>query len=93
MVYGAELTNDQDVTVDNFTEIVDDKSWEEFMPKGVTKEMFKQFSKYYDSEIFVEAGNRIRNITKYADTLNPTERTKKLRIYLPHSKIPIKKLY
>ena len=78
MVYGAELTNEQDVTIDNFTEIVDDKSWEEFMPKGVTKEMFKQFSKYYDSEIFVEAGNRIRNITKYADTLNPTERTKEI---------------
>lgn len=78
MVYGAELTDEQDVTADNFTEIIDDKSWEEFMPKGVTKEMFKQFSKYYDSEIFVEAGNRIRNITKYADTLNPTERTKEI---------------
>lgn len=78
MVYGAELTDEQDVTVDNFTKIIDDKSWEEFMPKGVTKEMFKQFSKYYDSEIFVEAGNRIRNITKYADTLNPTERTKEI---------------
>lgn len=78
MVYGAELTDEQDVTVNNFTEIIDDKSWEEFMPKGVTKEMFKQFSKYYDSEIFVEAGNRIRNITKYADTLNPTERTKEI---------------
>lgn len=78
MVYGAELTDEQDVTVDNFTEIIDDKSWEEFMPKGVTKEMFKQFSKYYDSEIFIEAGNRIRNITKYADTLNPTERTKEI---------------
>lgn len=78
MVYGAELTDEQDVTVDNFTEIIDDKSWEEFMPKGVTKEMFKQFSKYYDSEIFVEAGNRIRNITKYADTLNLTERTKEI---------------
>ena len=78
MVYGAELNDNEEVTVDNFTEIIDDKSWQEFMPKGVTKEMFKQFSKYYDSEIFVEAGNRIRNITKYADTLNPTERTKEI---------------
>lgn len=78
MVYGAELNGDEEVTVDNFTEIIDDNSWEEFMPKGVTKEIFKQFSKYYDSEIFVEAGNRIRNITKYADTLNPTERTKEI---------------
>lgn len=78
MVYGAELNGNEEVTVDNFTEIIDDNSWDEFMPKGVTKEIFKQFSKYYDSEIFVEAGNRIRNITKYADTLNPTERTKEI---------------
>ena len=78
MVYGAEINDNQDVTVDNFTDIIDDKSWEEFMPNGVTKLIFKQFSKYYDPEIFVEAGNRIRNITKYADTLNPTERTKEI---------------
>ena len=78
MIYGAELSDGNEVTIENFTELIDDKSWLEFMPKGITKKMFKQFSKYYDPEIFIEAGNKIRNITKYADTLNPTERIKEI---------------
>lgn len=78
LIYGAEISDNQEVTINNFTDIIDDKSWNEFMPKKVTKEVFKKFSKYYDPEIFVEAGNRIRNIAKYADTLSPTERVKEI---------------
>ena len=74
LIYGADIKENEDVTVDNFTDIVDDVSWEEFMPKGITKQKFKEISKYYDNEIFVGAGRRIRNIAKYADTLNPIER-------------------
>lgn len=78
LIYGAEIKDNEEVTVDNFTDIIDDFSWKEFMPKGITKELFKHFSKYYDEDIFVEAGNRIRNIAKYADTLSPVERTKEI---------------
>lgn len=74
LIFGANIGDDCDVTIDNFTKIVDDASWEEFMPSGVTKKMFNEFSKYYDKDIFVGAGRRIRNITKYADTLPPVER-------------------
>lgn len=76
LIYGADIKDDEDVTIDNFTKIVDDVSWEEFMPKGITKDKFKEVSKYYDNEIFIGAGRRIRNIAKYADTLNPIERAK-----------------
>ena len=76
LIYGADIEDDVDITIDNFTNIVDDVSWEEFMPKGVSKEVFKDFSKYYDNEIFIGAGRRIRNIAKYADTLQPIERAK-----------------
>lgn len=76
LIYGADISDDEDVTIDNFTEIVDDISWGEFMPKGITKDKFKEVSKYYDNEIFIGAGRRIRNIAKYADTLNPVERAK-----------------
>ena len=76
LIYGADIEDTEDVTIDNFTKIVDDVSWEEFMPKGITKEKFKEVSKYYDNEIFIGAGRRIRNIAKYADTLNPIERAK-----------------
>lgn len=76
LIYGADIKDDEDVTIDNFTKIVDDVSWEEFMPKGITKEKFSEVSKYYDNEIFIGAGRRIRNITKHADTLSPIERAK-----------------
>lgn len=76
LIYGADIPDDVDITTDNFINIVDDISWEEFMPKGVSKQVFKDFSKYYDDEIFIGAGRRIRNIAKYADTLQPIERAK-----------------
>ena len=46
MIYGMDMEINDDVTIDNFTQIVDDVSWNEFMPKGVTKEKFNQFKKY-----------------------------------------------
>lgn len=76
LIYGADISIDKDINCDNFVEIIDDDSWEEFMPRGVTKEMFKDFAKYYDQDIFIEAGRQIRKKTLYADTLNPNERIK-----------------
>lgn len=78
MVYGANIPFEENVTLDNFTDIIDDESWEEFMPKGVSKKMFKDFSKYYDVDIFVESGRRIRNSLKGAETLSITERVKRI---------------
>lgn len=78
LIYGANIKDDEDVTVNNLTDIVDDISWEEFMPKGVTKELFKDFAQYYEQDIFVEAGRKIRRTAKYADTLSPTERVKEI---------------
>lgn len=72
------MKDNEDITIDNLTDIVDDISWNEFMPKGVTKSMFKDFSKYYDQDIFIEAGRKIRRSTKYADTLSPTDRVKEI---------------
>lgn len=78
LVYGMDQDISVDITVDNFTDNVDDISWTEFMPKGVTKELFKKFSKYYDKDIFVAASRRIRYISKTADELEPVERVKKI---------------
>lgn len=74
MIYGAEIPKDKEITPENFSEIIDDKSWDEFMPKGVTKELYKEISKYYDKEIFIEAGKKIRNRVIEADKLPVTER-------------------
>lgn len=78
LVYGTDVPIDRSITLGSFPELVDDASWEEFMPKGVTKDLFKQFSKYYDKDIFVASTYRIRYITKKSDELEPTERVKKI---------------
>lgn len=78
LVYGMNIEIETDVTIDNFADLIDDTSWNEFMPKGVTKEIFKKFSKYYDKDIFVAASRRIRYIAKSADDLEPTDRVNKI---------------
>lgn len=74
LIYGADVPYENDISLNEFVNIVDDDSWEEFMPKGVTKRVFRRFAKYYDEDVFVAAGRRIRNIARHADTLPPTER-------------------
>ena len=78
LIYGAEVPIESEITVDNFTDIIDESSWNEFMPSGVTKEIYKKFSKYYESDVFVAAGRRIRNMALAADKLSPDERVKKI---------------
>lgn len=75
LIYGAELKDEsEEITIDNFVDIVDDTSWEEFMPKDVTKEVFSKFKKYYDPDVFREAGKRIREMAKAADKFTIEER-------------------
>ena len=79
LIYGAELKNEsQDITIDNFASLIDDQSWEEFMPKGVDKEKFEKFKKYYDPDIFREAGRRIREMARAADRFTIEERIERI---------------
>lgn len=90
LIYGADIPYDEEITLDKFVDVVDDSSWEEFMPNGVTKEKFKEFQKYYDEEVFIAAGRRIRNIAREADTLDPTERVIKIASLFSYFKNPDK---
>ena len=79
LIYGAELSDEnQEITIDNFASLIDPQSWEEFMPKGVTKQKFNSFKKYYDPEIFCAAGKRIRAMARAADKLNIEERIERI---------------
>ena len=83
LMYGADLQKNLDgteeaITLDNFCDLVDDLSWEEFMPKGVTKEIFWQFKKYYDSDVFRESGVKIREMARAADKLSIEERIERI---------------
>ena len=79
MLYGAEMVDeDKELTIDNFANLVDDQSWEEFMPRGVTKQVFSRFKRYYDPDIFREAGKRIREMARIADKFTIEERIARL---------------
>lgn len=75
LIYGADLKNEKhEITIDNFADIVDNASWKEFMPQDVTKKVFAKFKKYYDPDVFREAGKRIREMARAADKFTIEER-------------------
>ena len=79
LIYGAELMDeDEEITIDNFASLIDQQSWSEFMPRGVTKHQFNNFKKYYDPEIFCAAGKRIRAMARAADRLGVEERIERI---------------
>lgn len=78
MIYGMDIKFDEDVKISKFVDMVDDVSWTEFMPKGVTKELFKEFIKFYDANVFIEAGRIIRSKVKALDKEDPLNRVEKI---------------
>ena len=90
MIYGADVPFDEDIGIERFVDLVDDSSWEEFMPKGVTKKLFKDFTKYYDRDVFVAAGKRIRRLAAAADKEMPTKRVMMIAEIFRHFKNPDK---
>ena len=78
MIYGMNLDLDKDITLEDFIKQVDDVSWEEFMPKGISKFDFMKFKKFYDPEIFIEAGHRIRQAAVSANNLSYQDRIEKI---------------
>lgn len=93
LLYGADIPEDQEdeqLTIDHFTELIDDKSWEEFMPRGVTKQLFARLKRYYDPDIFRESGKRIREIARSADKLPVTERIAQITTLFSYFRNPDK---
>ncbi len=81
LIYGADIKEedeDEALSIHNFTTLVDPQSWEEFMPKGVTKQIFNRFKKYYDEDIFTASAKRIRQMARAADRLTIEERIERI---------------
>ena len=76
LIYGAEGPHDEDIGLRDFMRAVDPVSWEEFMPKGVTWDVFEKFIPYYDDEVFRIALKEIRARAKAADAYSPEGRVK-----------------
>ena len=90
MIYGADVPIDEDIDIDSFVDIVDDESWKEFMPTGVSKKIFTEFTKYYDRDVFIAAGKRIRRLAAAADRETPTRRVIQIAEIFRHFKNPDK---
>jgi hypothetical protein len=79
LIYGADVKNEEtEISIDNFTDLVDDQSWDEFMPKGVDKASFLKFKKYYEPDVFRAAGKRIRALARAADSITIEERIERI---------------
>lgn len=91
LMYGAELQNEkEDVTLENFADLIDNQSWEEFMPRGVTKEIFKEFIPYYDPDTFRAVSRNYRDLVSQADALPPMERVKAISAIFDYFRNPDK---
>ena len=90
MIYGMDVDLSKDITIEDFIKEVDDESWKEFMPSGFTKGMFKEITKYYDAEVFIEAGRIIRQRAKSFDSLDFIERAEEIETLFGSFKNPDK---
>ena len=90
MIYGMDVDLSKEITIKDFIKEVDDESWKEFMPSGFTKGMFKEITKYYDTEVFIEAGRIIRQRAKSFDNLDFIERAEEIATLFRSFKNPDK---
>ena len=75
LVYGANVSMREEISLERFIELVDDDSWQEFMPVGLSKDWFKkEFAQYYDEDVFRAVAHSIRAKAFDCDDLLPTER-------------------
>lgn len=90
LIYGAKVDLTESIKMADFITLVDEESWQEFMPKTVDKPLFRKLLKYYDEDVVSGAGLRIRRMAKAADELPPTERVKRIAEIFSHFRNPDK---
>jgi hypothetical protein len=79
LMYGAKVdSEDEGITLHNFTRLVDDASWAEFMPPSVDKPKFNKFKKCFNATVFVAAGKRYRQLVREADGMHIDERIQRI---------------
>jgi hypothetical protein len=69
---------------------IDPASWDVFMPKGLSKDEFKELVKYYNQATVLGAGKIIRSKARAADELTPTERVIAITNLFAHFHNPAK---
>ena len=90
LIFGADVPLTDNITMEDFVNIVDDESWKEFLPADVTKDLFRRSIKYFDEDVLIGAGLRIRRLVKQADEYPPTERIRRITELFNHFRNPDK---
>ena len=90
LIYGMRKDVNEDIPMEEFVKQIDPESWSEFMPKGVTKDLFLQLLKYYDRDVVSGAGFRIRRMARAADELPPLRRAMRIAEIISHFRNPDK---
>ena len=68
LMFGAEVRDEEkELTLGNFTTLIDNDSWKEFMPRGFTKAEFNKVKSCYNSVVFKDSWRRYRQIAREAD--------------------------
>lgn len=79
MFGGADKGNTKTpLTVDNFTKLITDESWNEFMPKEISKEDFNKIRKVFKATRFEEAGKKYRALAIEADDMHIDDRMERI---------------
>ncbi len=80
LMYGGADAGDpyEPLTVENFTRKIKDESWEEFMPRGVTKKDFNYVRRVFNATRFEEAGKRYRALALEADSMHVEDRIRRI---------------
>ena len=79
MFGGADNGNTKTpLTVDNFTKLITDESWKEFMPKEISKDDFTKIRKVFKATRFEEAGKKYRALAKEADNMHIEDRMERI---------------
>ncbi len=73
MIYGTTDKIDA-LTLDTFIKQIDEDSWKEFMPRGITMKMFMRLRRFYREDVFVATAKAIAERVKAADKLPVVER-------------------
>ena len=76
LVYGADVDMRKDISLQQLVELVDDESWKEFMPAGLTKTTFMEFIKYYDATVFQGVTRSLRRRVAECDSEPPVDRVR-----------------
>lgn len=91
LMFGAEVDDENiGINIDNITERIDDDSWNEFMPKGASKQYFKKIKHCYNDTMFRQAGTMIRDWARQTDDMHIEERIKRISNIFNYFKNPDK---